>query len=44
MAKRKPILQDLESALGYRVEPAASVGHRVYSDLTPVPDGMYERT
>ncbi|KAM4067397.1 hypothetical protein HRG_001350 [Hirsutella rhossiliensis] len=44
MAKWKPTVQQLESALGYGVEPAASSGHRVYSDLTPVPDGVYERT
>ena len=43
MAKRKPTLQELEGGLGYRVEPAVD-GHRIYSDLNPVPDGIYERT
>ncbi|KAH7302866.1 hypothetical protein B0I35DRAFT_214495 [Stachybotrys elegans] len=44
MAKFKPTLQEMESALGYVVDPVVDVGHRVYSDLTPVSDDPYDRT
>ncbi|POR37829.1 Uncharacterized protein TPAR_01965 [Tolypocladium paradoxum] len=46
MAKRKPTLsiQEMESALGYKVDPFGNVGHRFYSDLTPISDDTYDRT
>ena len=47
MAKRKPTIQEMESALGYAIEHSVyvdNVGRRFYSDLTPISDRPYDRT
>ncbi|KND93052.1 hypothetical protein TOPH_02369 [Tolypocladium ophioglossoides CBS 100239] len=49
MAKRKPTLSllEMEGALGYKVDSfigIGNIGHRFYSDLTPIVDGIYDRT
>ena len=49
MAKRKPTptLMEMERKLGYKVDDfnyEDERGRRFYSDLRPVPSGVYERT
>lgn len=49
MAKRKPVftLAEMEKELGYKIEPLTRSNvdaKRFFSDLSPVSDGVYERT
>ncbi|CEJ87486.1 hypothetical protein VHEMI04430 [[Torrubiella] hemipterigena] len=46
MAKRKPTVLDMERALGYAIDQSVysdHVGHRFYSNLTPISDLPYDR-
>ncbi|KAK3994871.1 hypothetical protein QBC44DRAFT_35249 [Cladorrhinum sp. PSN332] len=49
MAKRRPIrtLAEMEEEMGFRLEASTNTGvavERLYSNLRPVPNGLYERT
>lgn len=44
MAKPKPTLQEMENALGYRVDTTVDVAQRIYSNFKPVSTGKYART
>jgi len=49
MAKRKPTrtLHEMEMELGYQINSSiypAEAKTRFYSDLSPIPDGIYDKT